>query len=363
METRQAKDLLRRYNSGRCTEAEMALIEESFFAYNEIPVEISHRKLKAIKKEVAKELPRSKSSSLKAIITISTAAASIAFAVYMFKPKTENSVSESLRMAEQILPKGNKALITLSNGKAIELDQNHNEVIIANAELLYSDGKSIENSQSAKYQTISTPKGGEYKIVLSDGTRVWLNAATVLQYPTSFGERNERRVKLVSGEAYFEVSKDKYRPFIVASKNQELTVLGTHFNINTYGQSVKTTLNEGSVSLSSDKANKSIILSPGEESIADGANFEKRIVDVDLNIAWKNGKIKFRDADLKSLLDEAERWYNVKVEYEGQIPNIRLTGGISRKSNFSTLLKLLKMSGVRFTLNEKDGLQQLTIKS
>ncbi|WP_156166661.1 FecR family protein [Pedobacter sp. BMA] len=363
MDNEQARELLRKYNSGQCNESEKALIEKSFFAFNEQSIEISRKKIKALKRQVSKRLPISKSRSLKAVITISTAAAAIAFAIYMCNPQLENNINRSLRIAEQIFPKGNTALITLSNGKTIELDPNQSEVKIANSGLSYSDGTKIKMNSLVESQTISTPNGGEYKIVLSDGTKVWLNAATVLQYPTSFRERTERRVKLVSGEAYFEVAKDKNHPFIVSSKNQNLTVLGTHFNINTYEKNVSTTLLEGSVKLNTKNDFASIILKPGEKSIADGESFKKTDGDLDLNMAWKNGKIKFRDADLKSILNEAERWYDIKVEYENNIPNLYLTGGISRKSDLSTLLKLLKMSGVNFSLNEKKGTKILTIKS
>ncbi|MFF5380779.1 FecR family protein [Pedobacter suwonensis] len=363
MDNEQARELLNKYNSGQCTETEKALIEKSFFAFNEQPVEISQEKLIALKKQVSKKLPISKSRSLKAVITISTAAAAIVFAVYMFYPQPENNINRSLRIAKQIFPKGNTALITLANGKTIELDPTQSEVKIANSGLSYSDGTKIKMNSLAESQTISTPKGGEYKIVLSDGTKVWLNAATILQYPTSFRERTERRVKLFSGEAYFEVAKDKNHPFIVSSKNQNLTVLGTHFNINTYEKNVSTTLLEGSVKLDTKNDFASIILKPGEESIADGASLKKTDGDLDLNMAWKNGKIKFRNADLKSILNVAERWYDIKVEYTENIPKIYLTGGISRKSSLSTLLKLLQMSGVNFNLNEKQGIKILTIKS
>ncbi|RZK38798.1 MAG: FecR family protein, partial [Pedobacter sp.] len=246
---------------------------------------------------------------------------------------------------------------------AIELDKNKEEIKVNGADLVYSDGSRVYDNYKAESQTISTPKGGEYKIVLSDGTKVWLNAATVLKYPTSFRERTERRVKLVSGEAYFEVAKDPKHPFIVTSRNQELTVIGTHFNINTYTKTVKTVLLEGAVKLKSINSIDSISLRPGEESGYHGNGFQKQEADINLTIAWKNGKIKFRNADLKSILDEAERWYNIKVEYEGKIPNIHLTGGMSRKSSLATLLKLLQMSGVPFSLSDEQNITTLKIRS
>ena len=367
MENEQARALLDKYNSGQCTEAERALIEKSFFAFNEEPVEISLAKLNALKKQVLRGLPRSKSHSLKVFITISTAAAIIAFAVYMFIPLGENETSRSMRIAEQIFPKGNSALITFSNGKTIELDQNEKEIKVIEAGLTYNDGSKLVENYTTESQTISTPKGGEYKIVLSDGTKVWLNAATVLQFPTSFRGRTHRRVKLISGEAYFEVSKDKAHPFIVSTGNQNVTVLGTTFDVKAYSQIIRTTLLEGSVqlNLSNSKRNPNtrLQLKPGEQSTNDGQHIAKRLVDTDLEVAWKNGKIKFRDASLQSILAEAERWYNIDIEYKMPIHNMRLTGGISRKSNLATLLRLLKLSGINFSITEESGRNKLTIES
>jgi ferric-dicitrate binding protein FerR (iron transport regulator) len=340
MDNKQARALLKKYNSGQCTEDEQALIEQSFFAYNEHDIEVSFEKLKAIKKQISTEQPKTKAktSTLKISIAISTAAAVIAFAIYLFMPSYERDMDKSIGMAEKIFPKGNVALITLSNGKTIPLDKNENEIKVNETDLTYNDGSKIINNNSIESQTISTPNGGEYKIVLSDGTKVWLNAATVLQYPTSFRDRTERRVKLVSGEAYFEVVKDKRHPFIVVSRNQDLTVLGTHFNINTYESAVKTTLLEGSVKLNANNKNDSLKLAPGEQSVNNGTRFVKSDADIDINLAWRNGKIKFRDAELKRILEDTERWYDIKVEYKDTVPNIHLT------------------------LNEKHGMKILEIK-
>lgn len=362
MDNEQARQLIKKYNSGQCTEAEKTLIEKSFFAFNEQPVEISHDKLQALKKTISKALPAFKLRSIKVLITISTAAAIIAFAFYIFIPREESEVNKSMHVAERVFPKGNAAHITLSNGKTLELDTSRGEINVNGSKLSYTDGSIAFINNDIKYQTISTPNGGEYKIVLSDGTKVWLNAATVLQYPTSFRERTERRVKLVSGEAYFEVAKDKNHPFIVVSRNQNLRVLGTHFNINTYDEHVKTTLLEGSVNLKSIMRADSVQLKPGEESVTNGVYFRKRPASIGINMAWKNGKIKFSNADLRSILGEAERWYDIRVEYDYN-PNIHLTGGISRKSSLATLLKLLQMSGINFTLNEEHDLKVLRIKS
>ncbi|WP_316846857.1 FecR family protein [Pedobacter psychrodurus] len=365
MDNEQARALLKKYNSGQCTEDEQALIEQSFFAFNEQDIEVSFEKLKSIKKQIATELPKpeAKMSFLKISVAISTAAAIVAFAIYLFTPRYENNIDKSLEIAGKIFSKGNVAVITLSDGKTIELDKTKVGIMVDGSNIIYNDGSKITAANPTAYQSISTPKGGEYKIVLSDGTKVWLNAATVLQYPTSFRDRTERRVKLVSGEAYFEVAKDKDHPFIVASRNQDLTVLGTHFDVNTYESTVKTTLLEGSVKLNLNGKNDSLKLAPGEQSATSGTSFEKSEADLGINLAWRNGKIKFRNKDIKSILQEAERWYNIKVEYENGMPNIHLTGGISRKSSLATLLKLLQMSGIDFTMKEEQDIKVLIIRS
>ncbi|WP_316800217.1 FecR family protein [Pedobacter frigidisoli] len=364
MDNEQAFILLGKYNLGECTDAEKALVEQSFMAFNEQDVKISFQKLQALKSQIARDLPKpmAKASFVKISIAITSAAAVIAFAVYMLMPRYENDVKASLHIAEQIFPKGNQALITLSNGKTISLDQNSKEIKVLRTGLTYADGSKLLD-RPIEFQTISTPNGGEYTIVLSDGTKVWLNAATVLQYPTSFSERTERRVKLVSGEAYFEVAKDSEHPFIVSTADQRLTVLGTHFNINAYTRQIKTVLLEGSVQLNDQSQEQSALLKPGEQAIKNGSQFDTSKADVGLEVAWVNGKIKFRNADIKMILAEAERWYNIKVIYDADVPKVQLTGGISRKSSLATLLKLLQMSGIHFSLNEDNGIKTLTVKS
>lgn len=365
MDNEQALRLLKRYNSGECTETEKALVEESFLAFNEQNTNVSFKKLERLKEETYKKLPKPNGNImwLKIIGAASSAAAILAMGMYLFLPKSSNNIQSSLNMAETIVSAGNVAQITFSSGKVIELDKNKDEIKIAQSSITYIDGSKVDIPERNQEQTISTPRGGEYKIVLSDGTKVWLNAATELQYPTSFRESKARIVKLVSGEAYFEVAKDKKHPFTVISNNQILKVLGTHFNVNAYDKSIKTILLEGSVKLKSLSTTDSIRLVPGEKALNSENRFIKSDADLELEMAWKNGKIKFKDADLKSILTEAGRWYNIKVEYAGTIPNIHLTGGISRKSSLATLLKLLEMSGVNFSLNDKEGIKTLTIKS
>ncbi|MDN3588057.1 FecR domain-containing protein [Pedobacter aquatilis] len=366
MTAEEIQQLLNRYKTGQCSPAEIDLLEESLMHYNEQGIDLSERPIKAIGAKIYAQLPQKPQSkpNPKLWLYMSSAAAAVILSISLwFLLPSKTSTDRSLITAEKIYPAGNRATITLASGQQLQLATQQKEVIIAQNTISYPDGSILNNTKTTCNQTITTPKGGEYKIVLSDGTKVWLNAATVLQYPTSFQERSERRVKLVSGEAYFEVAKDKNHPFIVTTATQELEVLGTQFNINAYRAPIRTTLEEGSVKLNHLGNKNSVKLIPGEEASNENGEFKKSVADVELALAWKNGKLKFKNASLKAILDEAERWYGISVKYQGVIPEIHLTGGISRKSSLATLLKLLTMSGVNFSIKEERGINILVIKS
>lgn len=259
---------------------------------------------------------------------------------------------------------GNKAYLTLADGKQIALTDLENGKVaeqaglsitkMADGKLLYElkeDPKGKENQNGeVLYNTISTPAGGEYQVVLPDGSRVWLNAASSLKYATSLANLKERRVTL-TGEAYFEVSKAQgqfRKPFIVKSGNQEVEVLGTHFNISSYTQepAIATTLLEGRVKVSRSGAFESILI-PGEQSLV-GKGIEIRKVDTATAVAWKNGLFKFEDANIYAVMNQFSRWYNFEVAYEGKIPDNKFNGEIYRNLNASKALKLLSYANIKF---------------
>ena len=185
-------------------------------------------------------------------------------------------------------------------------------------------------------------------MVLSDGTKVWLNAMSSLRYPATFRGR-ERNVEL-TGEAYFEVAKNKEMPFRVKSGIQTVRVLGTHFNVNAYADEadIKTTLLEGSVEVSA-AANKQLI-APGQQSVFEmqkGALYKLNI-DADKEIAWKNGVFQFDGDDIKTIMRQVSRWYNIDVAYSGEIPAVKFFGGISRGSKLSDVLKILELNEMHF---------------
>lgn len=258
-----------------------------------------------------------------------------------------------------VAPGGNRAILTLANGKKIVLDHaqagilaSENDVEISKTNdggLIYTSVDALGRDTKPEINIVNVPRGGEYQITLADGTRVWLNAASSLSFPSSF-QGKERRVELI-GEAYFEVAKNKKMPFKVISDGQSIEVLGTHFNVSAYEDesTVKTTLLEGSVRVTAQSTQQSSLLKPGQQAIVkNGIN----VIAVDAKnvIAWKDGLISFKSADLKSIMRQVSRWYDVSVQYSGDIPTRSFTGKISKNSSLSEILKVLERSQVNFKM-------------
>ncbi|WP_316816013.1 FecR family protein [Pedobacter nyackensis] len=207
-------------------------------------------------------------------------------------------------------------------------------------------------------KTISTPRGSTYEMVLPDGTKIWLNAATSIKFPSSFAGQTHRKVELLSGEAYFEVAKDKEHPFVVSSDGQEVEVLGTRFNINTYDSSIKTTLFEGSVKVSQvlpkgaqatnakSKANNSIVLKPGEESVVFKNTLKIYMADREKALAWKSGNFRFDNDTIETVMRQISYWYDVTVVYEGIKPEARFSGLMKRDMKLTEILNILEMVGL-----------------
>ncbi|PXY39146.1 iron dicitrate transport regulator FecR [Flavobacterium cheongpyeongense] len=300
------------------------------------------------------------------------AAASIALLLgtgilYWTKPKEK--MVHIVEKTEEIVPGGTRGILTLSNGKQIVLSDisakdtiakegENDEVTIkmdANGVITYTVNPNAEISKenANAFNTLSTPTGGQYNIVLADGTKVYLNTVSSLKYPTRFNG-NQRLVEL-EGEAYFEVAKNKEKPFMVKSGNQSVEVLGTHFNIHAYNNEpvIKTTLLEGSVSVT--YKNQKTFLKPGEQSNAayNSNTIVIRKVDTEAAVAWKNGRFKFDNADLKSVMKQLERWYGIKVEYRGDVSDVRFSGGTFMNKNLSEVLKVLELSNIKFKVEGK----------
>lgn len=251
-----------------------------------------------------------------------------------------------------IAPGSQGAILTLADGRKVVLDslgngvianQNGTAVVLQNGALAYSGNANT----TPVYNNLSTPRGRQFQVTLPDGTKVWLNAASSLKYPTVF-TGNERRVA-ITGEVYFEVTKNAAQPFIVDINDRaHIRVLGTAFNINAYENetSVKTTLVEGSLQFTSAG---SVTLQPGQQAILTGNTLTTdKNADTDKATAWKRGIFNFEDATLEEVMRQVERWYDIQVVYEKDIPDIRFGGKLSNDVSLKGLLKSLQESEVHF---------------
>lgn len=282
---------------------------------------------------------------------------------YWRQPLSDQQLAEKAPDAPlpiQVVPGGNKALLTLADGSTIILDSASNGLLgtqgnikiqkLENGLLAYEvNGKTITENDAAFYNTISTPRGGQYKVTLSDGTTVWLNAASSIRFPVVF--TGAQRLVEVTGETYFEVAKNASKPFKVKTVNQEVEVLGTHFNINAYEDeaTIKTTLLEGKVKVMvpGNAATQSArFLKPGQQS---GISKSGQIniinnADTEEAVAWVKGRFQFENTDLRSMLRQFARWYDVEVEYRGPV-DLYFTGQLTRNEQVTKVFKQLELTG------------------
>lgn len=277
----------------------------------------------------------------------------------------KNAFQSPSNFTNDIASGTNSATLTLANGKQILLsDASTGELAkqagvsiskTADGQLIYhvSEAAKPTSAGATQFNTLATKNGETYQVQLPDGTSVWLNAASSIKYPTSFTTLSSRRVEL-SGEGYFEVAKDKAHPFIVNTGKQEVTVLGTHFNINAYADEpeMKTTLLEGSIKLELPEKTDGVILKPGQQASLKSTTINITEVNPEAAVDWKNGKFRFKNESLQSILRKVSRWYNVEIIYIGdQQDQPTFSGSVSRFDNVSSVLHMLeKTSEVKFSI-------------
>jgi len=280
------------------------------------------------------------------------AAAALLFLVgsvffYRAYQNMEQAATQAQVAQADIQPGRTQAVLTLDNGKTVELgaDQTINLKAIAQAQ------KSADGEQTAP-NTLSTPRGGEFKITLEDGTEVWLNAETTLRYPETF-DGAERRVE-VSGEAYFKVAKNAEKPFYVVSGGQEVRVLGTEFNVHAYNDepAIFTTLVEGSIALKPVSGNGSeLMLTPGSQSVFTRSDASARVrkVDTDVVTSWRSGVFVFENQNLEQIMRTLSRWYNFEYEFaDTKVAQTEFMGSIPRYGSFNEVIDIFqKMGGIR----------------
>lgn len=376
MDINQAKELLHRYHTGNVSQSEKELVE---LWYSQLIETGEWQWDESEKDEVEKMLEsrilekiRLQNKKPRTIYLLSRkywwAAASIVlvlgFSTYFLvfnKTLKPSSIVITTEPNDVSAPQSNKAMVTLSNGQKVFLDSISNGALavqgnvklvkLASGEIVYQS--SGELSGKIQYNTLENPRGSKViNMVLADGSKVWLNAGSSLNYPVAF-VGSERKVS-VSGEAYFEVAHDASKPFVVHNGSMDVRVLGTHFNVNAFeddDNNIKVTLLEGSVKISNGSSNG--LLEPGQQALV--SKEMKILNDVDLNkvMAWKNGYFQFDKASLQSVLKQVSRWYDIEVIYEGKNQPREFVGEIERDLSLSEVLKILEINKVNFTLEGK----------
>lgn len=367
------QELLQKYRDGSINSEELALLETWYLQWQPEDSDISAEELQAIKEEVwlsVAPLPAKTTSirlwpgiaaaaSLLLLITLST------YYLFRTQPKQPETVIVN-HTAPDFKPGSNKALLTLSNGSQIALADvkngtiaNQGSVVIsknANGQLVYSTPNSGSTASKIIYNTITTGRGGQYQVTLSDGTQIWMNAESSITYPVSFSP--EERKVTASGEVYFEIAHNENSPFKVMTGNQEIMVLGTRFNVNGYADetAISTTLLAGSIRIRNLTSGKSSMVSPGQQATItkDKDQISVKAVNAENAISWKNGYFLFDNQDIRSIMKTMSRWYDVDIAYNYHNTNERFGGTFSRYSNLSEILHNLELVGhIHFNIQDK----------
>jgi transmembrane sensor len=343
----EIRAMLENFRLGKATEEEKALLETWYLTYREegtenpdmaerlAAVDMVWTKLENGDRPV-KRMIRWRSIAAAAILVLSVGG----YMMWQFA-HAPIAVSELAGTKKDIAPGTNKATLIIAGGGAVVLDSTRAGIEVHSGDLTYDDNTRINANLTAdtRMLTLQTPKGGTYRLVLPDGSIVWLNAASRLVFPSTFNGQKQREVEL-SGEGYFEVAKNKAIPFIVKSHGQKVEVLGTHFDINSYDDEplTKTTLLEGSVRIGT------TVLKPGEQSEKSNVGINVVPANIDEVMGWKNNYIVFQDEKIENVMRKIGRWYDVEVVYEGEMPADDFGGRVNKRFYISQVLKKLELT-------------------
>jgi transmembrane sensor len=354
MSDQRSEKLLKKYLNGDCTPEENAIVEAW---YNKLAGtqtdQLAEPDYPAIKNQVFDAILNNRKTTATKVKTmwprIAAAASILLFlsigAYFMFANKSYPPIT--LAQTSLIHTGGTKAVLTLANGQQIVLTDAKNGALTnqgntsisktGQGQILYSALTGNAPVTQVSYNTIATPRGGQYEVILPDSSHVWLNAASSIRFPTAFN--GSSREVTVTGEAYFEVAHNANKPFRVKSGSQTIEVLGTHFNVKAYADEefTKTTLLQGSVRL-----NGSTMLKPGQQGLYNGSSISVKTVDTEEAIAWKDGKFKFANQNIKNLMCDVSRWYDVDIDYDGVMTNKDFSGSVSRFDQISKILNILQ---------------------
>ncbi|NML21681.1 FecR family protein [Pseudoflavitalea sp. G-6-1-2] len=361
------QELLKRYERGQATEAEIRFVEAYFDYLDKTKHSDPFASMKAGEKDNLKDemyaelLQQLRSANVVEMLPrrrfgwkwqVAAAVLLIACSVvgyrYFFKADQKVDVTTVAFSDDPVPQHTDRAILKMADGKEIMLDSAHGKIVQQNGLSIDNENGKLNYDVSTKapeLHTLYTPRGTQYELQLPDGTHVWLNTASSITYPTVFTDG--KREVTITGEAYFEVAKNKELPFIVKANDQQIEVTGTHFNINAYSDEPYpvTTLLEGGVKVSSN--NSMVKLVPGEQS-STGSNGEltvKKGINTEEVMAWKNGFFHFESADLPTILRQLSRWYDLTVTYEGPAPKDKFFVIIKRNSTLSAVIKALQANG------------------
>lgn len=363
MENDKLNQLIGSYLDGTCSAKERKMVEDHFLHYvskeESTPTqEQLDRSFHSVYGKLRPLVVRSPQQKVRlfikrilpyaAALVLLAGMASIYFLHIQQSPLSTPNANTS---SASIQPGSNRATLLLDDGKTINLDAKQEGIVMQDGHITYTDGSQLaegKTTNATQYYTVVTPRGGMYQLRLPDGTHIWLNADSRISYAADLNKKTIREVRL-EGEAYFEVAKDAHRPFVLHAGEEEVTVLGTQFNVNSYPNeaSKNITLVEGSV-----RINEDIVLKPGQQGLVDEKS-KLRVLDVNTAkvIAWKHGKFVFEEESLESVMKKIGRWYDVEPVYKSTVSDKTFSGTLSRFEDIQKLLdKITYTSEVRFKI-------------
>lgn len=353
----KARKLIEKYLRGECTEKEKAQVEQWYASIGEgekLPRDEEDALQDVLELQdrlgVITSVPKRR-TYLKRLATAAVFVFCILGAALIWKNQQKKQrIQESMLLAEHIMPASHQVSLTLEGDTTIALDERQG-IIMQGSTITYADGTAIQTVAAARHATLQTGKGGQYYAVLPDGSEVWLNAESSVQYPTSFA-RDHRTIN-VTGEVFIQVAKMPNKPFYVHVEQQQIEVLGTGFNINAYADKgwYETTLVEGRIKLMDKKSNESVVMKPGQQALlTPTGKIRVANVDIDEYTSWKEGVYLINNQSLEQIAKYLERWYDIEVEI-GKYSNKKLSVIVRNDVKLSEILNAIHLkTGVKFLI-------------
>lgn len=368
MDKKHAEQLLRRYLDGRCSPEEQRLVEVWYqeLLNDEKPQDETAIDEDRLKEDVWRAVRQRRPARLPRFVAAAAVLFVIATGIYFYWYKDPRQIGEAMALQESatIQPGGNRAMLSLADGTQIDLDENQEGVVIS-THLAYLDGSSIQSPAQPDLRrvAITTPRGGQYRVVLPDGTNVWLNAATTLEFEARPGE--SERVVTLNGEAYFDVTSRRgvaKTTFKVKTRRQEVTVLGTGFNVSAYDESPETitTLVQGRVRVTdlnprrNERPAGTWVLEPGFQAVTTAKHTQTSTANLESAIGWKNGDFVFDGSSIQEIMQQLSRWYDIDIQYRGSVTTEVFGGKIARTKDIGDVLRVLELTGgVTFAIENR----------